>query len=498
MRVSELLQSGVDEFLELTPLIQAHLEDTDNPHNVTGENLADNSITGSKLVEGSISPAHLSKQTTEMFDGKVDKEEGKQLSQNDFTDEYREKLDVLSKTDFVKKAEPITLSPAVGHFKRLDDTMVLSNITKFIFARQEDSINTFHMAYRTTDDIYTVKRFYHPPKKTSATILPAEIESLPEITVTAPADMVCHAVTKDATYFAKQDSETEYIHIYRRLLSDGDGEATFFKAFMLPYSLTSVPIFIQEFHVNPENYFLFVFRLKQQEKIAAALYATNQASHWDILISCKNEDTEDGSPISYQYYDRRFPLAALDVNGNAYIAPTWDYMHNASVWKINPAGEVEKYYNIGDFKTAFTRSFMDVSMMGERLYAWSQTGVMGTPLGDNTSYPLFPSDHTNYFYNRGVSPRRDGRIFSAIYAFDSNLPACYKKTILSCIDARTFSTPSSIELLEGQIVLDETYDLMRLHGDEIWGFLYNSTDKTLSIHKFQYTAPISIEAADNV
>ncbi len=156
MRVSEILNEGVEQFLSIAPSTVAHMEDTDNPHAVTkktiglenvtndlqakdadfrshkeaaeldhpdgsvttdklaaaavkteklasgavtAEKIAEGAVGGDALREGCIRPEHLAGNLKTTLSEKVDTVKGMGLSQNSFTDAEKAKLGAIKVVD---------------------------------------------------------------------------------------------------------------------------------------------------------------------------------------------------------------------------------------------------------------------------------------------------------------------------------------------------------------------------------------------------------------
>ena len=166
MRVSEILYKGVEQFLSLVPSIEGHMQNKENPHAVTKESVGlgnvtnalqatdadfsahrtaaeldhpDESVTTEKLQNGAVTTEkladkavsaeklceeavtgnalsfrcveekHLSPSILQAVAAKVDSIDGKGLSQNDFTDALRQKLESISVTDGTATLDPAAL-----------------------------------------------------------------------------------------------------------------------------------------------------------------------------------------------------------------------------------------------------------------------------------------------------------------------------------------------------------------------------------------------------
>lgn len=94
-------------------------EDTDTSYVLTIEN-----------ENGSFdTPNLISEQLVEKVNNKVDKVEGKELSTNDFTDEYRDKLESLQNYDDSNVKSSINLLKAqVGNLHNYDDSAVVASV----------------------------------------------------------------------------------------------------------------------------------------------------------------------------------------------------------------------------------------------------------------------------------------------------------------------------------------------------------------------------------
>lgn len=79
--------------------LENHEDSKENPHDVSKKQLGLENVDNTSDKDKPISEAQ-AKALEDLDDAKVDKEEGKGLSSNDFTDEYKEKLDGIDDLDF--------------------------------------------------------------------------------------------------------------------------------------------------------------------------------------------------------------------------------------------------------------------------------------------------------------------------------------------------------------------------------------------------------------
>lgn len=507
MRVSELLQSGVDEFLELTPSVKAHLADTDNPHAFTSDQLPNESITGEKLAKGAVSMQHLASPLADTIQNKVDKEEGKVLSQNDFTDACREKLASIPADALVQTGVPLDEKDLKGRFERIYDDMVFADVKEFISAFYEDSCHTLHIAYLDKDNVYTVKRFYAMSTEPAMGTNPLATDYPETVTVTGPvytpviygdytAGGVCHAVTKDATYICMWVPGS--YKVYKHDTKNGDGEAVLIGSLSLQYAVNNDSFIVQDLLALSDGGLAVISVLTNPDCVLTEVYDRNFNLHsFYTANSLYYRGKKEESEAMYDYYNRHFKMAAADREGNIYLSPVCNSSQQHLVSKFDREGSVVD--NLCPFVLdgqTFDNAMTDITLLGDRLYGWTQSAVYSIS-SNGVGFPIFSGlDYENNRL-RGISPRRDGRVFLAMRnkSANTNTPS---KTILSCVDARILTTSMGGEQLEGQTAVSEDYDIVRLFGDEIWGFLFDADAMTLTVHKYQYKKPFCLEAADNV
>ena len=188
MRVSELLNEGVKQFLENLPSMQDHMADTQNPHavtkedvglskvtndlqakdtdfrshkhaaildhpagSVTAEKLASFSVTAEKLAKGAVggdalkrgcvTEAHLDEPLRTKISEKVDKEDGMGLSKNSFTDAEKNKLALLTLSAgdtltvdtgaMLLKSEPLRLIETGKEYRMGEEETLAQNVSAF-------------------------------------------------------------------------------------------------------------------------------------------------------------------------------------------------------------------------------------------------------------------------------------------------------------------------------------------------------------------------------
>ncbi len=133
---------------------------------VTAEKLATDSVSGDALRNGCVSETALSGSVRSTIAKKVDKETGKGLSQNDFTDADKAKLDAITVVDgkellvdtgkLVLKETPLTYCRTGHTYVERKDTVLATNVSKIYGAEPDNREGTLRVAYRDTNGIFKV------------------------------------------------------------------------------------------------------------------------------------------------------------------------------------------------------------------------------------------------------------------------------------------------------------------------------------------------------
>ncbi len=454
MRVSEILSGGVEKFLELTPTIEEHLTDAENPHKVTKEQVGlgnvtndlqakdadfrshqkaavldhpDGSVTASKLAKGAVTreklardsvdgdalrdgcvaTQHLSQSVSNTIANKVTKESGMGLSQNSFTNADKAKLDAIVVSDeggvsvdtstLVLKSAPLKLCKTGVEYMEGETKNVVSGAASLISVdvNHTDGIQT--VAYRDGEGIYRIKYWSPYYKHAYKTIIGA-------------ANTVCHCHAFAYEYLAGVTDGTVTI-LRGGVYNGGVEQATAW----VTLSLTETSdVTLRHFFVDyNDTVDLYEIRLVYYAgtKFYVECFYEDGTKVWSFSTYTRSQKYYySGEDYADTIYDTRFRIADMDTAKNIYIAPIGDTTHDHAILRLNRDGEVTgKYYPLPEyFADAYVAE--DIILANGSLYAFigcfiyrfnPETGVM-------TCISRLVNAHTHYL--RGLSVCSDGKI----------------------------------------------------------------------------------------
>ncbi len=417
MRVSEILNEGVEQFLDLAPSIESHMENTDNPHGVTKEKiglgnvtddlqakdtdfrshkeaavldhpagsvtadkLAPGAVTAEKLAAGAVGSGALAKgcvadealssAVKRTISGKVDKVNGMGLSQNSFTDAEKAKLEAITVVDeeqhtldtakLVLNTLPLRLTKAGMDYTYGGERVEVSDIKSLITVETDRANNELCIVYWDTNDVYTL-RWY----KASST------SGWKWFTIKAPENTVCHLRREGQVYFAIQDGST--VTIQNAYCDEASkGNYTVYGTFTLSQTGT-----LDVRHIFADKTGVRILYLKDGSGYTV-LYVDSfnkedGALLWKYNLSMRHRSYYTGNTT---VYNRRFRSAVWDeAEGNIYIATVLPAGKTQGIIRLGAEGTVTKEYAPILLNNAITYISQDLARVKGKLYAFKSTAL---------------------------------------------------------------------------------------------------------------------------
>ncbi len=422
MRVSELLNEGVRQFLENMPAMQDHMADTQNPHavtkediglsqvtndlqakdadfrshkhaavldhpagSVTTEKLASASITAGKIAKKavgseaiaplSIGEEHLSSDLQDKISAKVDKEEGMGLSENSFTDAEKNKLGMIRLTEeetlsvdtgaMLLKTEPLRLTEAAKEYYDEGEELITADAAVLISAGGDPSGEMTACAYQNQEGRYVL------------VYKSASMAGFRKIV--APENTTCHTIVEGRAYFGRV--ENGKLEIWYNSLFTSGAVPTLYRQVALTMSdgIDLRHIFCKRWPDTPgtdegsRTIFTAVYFSSTHERMYVDTYKdtgyTDPPLHWSFSV--------DSAPIAsyaanYEgtIYDRKLAVAAIDEGGNIYIAPVESSEAAHAVLRLSPEGEITGRYRPLPTNKSEGHAAQSISVVGEDLYVY--------------------------------------------------------------------------------------------------------------------------------
>ncbi len=423
MRVSELLNEGVRQFLENMPSMQDHMADTQNPHavtkedvglsrvtndlqakdadfrshkhaavldhpagSVTAEKLAPASVTAEKIAKkavcseaitpAAVGEAHLSEAVRAKISGKVDKEEGMGLSENSFTDAEKNKLGMIQLTEegaltvdtgaMLLKTEPLRLMEAGKEYRDGGEETIASDAAAFISAGGDMAGYVTACAYENRAGRYTLAYKI--------------AESAGFQTVVAPENTTCHTIAGGKAYFGRVEGGK--LEIWETTLG-GSGSPSLYRQVALTKSdgIDLRHIFYKRWAETPgtdeggRSIFTAVYFSASHDRMYVDAYKDtgymDPPIDWSFSI-----DSEPLTSYAASYagtvYDRRFPVAATDEGGNIYIAPVESSEAAHAVLRLSPEGEITGRYRPLPTTKSEGHVAQGIAVEGEDMYVFHE------------------------------------------------------------------------------------------------------------------------------
>jgi len=420
MRVSEILNEGVEKFLDLTPAIENHLENTDNPHgitkekiglgnvtddlqaketdfrshqeaavldhpagSVTTEKLAAGAVTAEKIAEGAVGSGALAKgcvadealslAVRKTISEKVNRENGMGLSQNNFTNEEKAKLaaitvvdeeqHVVDTTKFMLNTLPLRLCKAGMDYTYGGERVEVSDIKSLITVEVERENGDVCIVYWDINDVYTLK-WYHG----------SITRGWEWYTIKAPANTACHFKLDGEVYFAIPDGNT--VTIKRAWYYNAvEGKYTDYGTFTLSQTESQTDT-IEVRHIFANNagvrivYFkhisyLTVLYVDSFERTDCSLLWT-----YNLNMQKKSDYAEDDT-----VYNSRFRSVIWDAGENSiYIGAVPTTSSKYSIIRLNEEGTVTGRYSSFPM-SSIMHIPQDITRIKGKLYAFKKTKI---------------------------------------------------------------------------------------------------------------------------
>ncbi len=528
MRVSEVLSEGVEQFLKLAPMAADHMEDMDNPHNVTKETVGlgnvtndqqakasdfnshkeatvldhpEKSVTGGKLADGAVTERALAKGavTAEKIasdavganaikDGsigyrhmeasvqkdianKVDKAEGMGLSQNSFTDAEKVKLSTIK------------LTGEDGSFEINTESLLTKALP---------------LQLQKTGDAYVYEKEISVTSR-AGNILGTDVDEINGdyiLAYTSPWNTYdCYWI--DGTgkpYTASLPSETVAHSLYRgylfaALLQD-DGTVTVRRQAYAAASGTAIGNFtlsktgdieFKKVYSNATTsttsgnvWIVYYVHTTTATTLVVDKFALGQAAPvWSYTKSMKAK-ANFTPPLTANdtVYDTRVNMTAMDLDQNLYVSiiNVSGGTDSYGIIRLSPAGEVTgKYFPVTSASNA--QIYQDIAIVDNKLYAFATTSVVMADLATGKTYTIWKGNAARL---RGITPTLGG-VHIATEATDGTTKLYYVQggKLVDC--QSTKKAEARAQTLPGQ------YHLCRFMNDKMYLVKWDTTNTALKL-----------------
>lgn len=412
MRVSEILNGGVEQFLELAPSIEDHMENTDNPHGVTkekiglgnvtndlqakdtdfrshkdaavldhpagsvtteklaadavtAEKIADGAVGSGALAKGCVADANLAAAVRKTIAGKVDKVSGMGLSQNSFTDAEKTKLGAITVVDeeqhvldtekLVLNTEPLQLCKSGMGYVYRGERVDADDVGEFITVETDTINGNIAIVYRDTAGVYTLRCYYYN-----------SAYGWKWYTVKGTENTVCHYQYGGNVYFAEIDGNVVTVR-WRTMWSEMFDYGTFTLSQTGTLDLRyifkdSVGIRIVYIRDVTTSAVLHVDSFKKADASLLWTYSLAMDRLSDYTPPLEANDT---------IYGRRLRMVIKDeIANDLYIAPV--LASSYGLIRLDADGKVQgKYFDV--LNTTDTYVLQDLTRVNGKVYAWSRT-----------------------------------------------------------------------------------------------------------------------------
>ncbi len=510
MRVSEVLSGSVEQFLTLTPQMQEHLDEENNPHkvtkaqlgldnvtndkqatdadfrshlsapvldhpdgSVTTEKLAIGAVTAERIAKGaigdeviradSITASRLDPSLRSLMTNKVDREEGMGLSQNSFTDAEKAKLGAISVTDegnltvdtasLVLKSDPLVLRKTGSQFiKTGEKTFDGEGFVEMCTVTPDPDNGTVYLAGRDTKGIYKVKGI-KPDGSTVRYI--------------GTSDTVCHSIYLGKVYLGEMNGDQLTIRTH---------EGTTFNVWKTITTGCGDSTTLQDFFVL-ENSIRVVYTSSSSAygELYIESFTLGGTMQWQVVTQSQKRENYTNSTI----YDRRFRMAVMDGE-DLYVAPILDQKNKYAVLRINKSGEI-----VGKFKPisimAETQILQDIVVANGAIYGFYPGGLYRIDIETG----LYKHIRYNGTFSEricGLSAGTNGKLYclveskdgtkTTLYMLDGTRTGDYKAQYNPCIEA-TLELPGTFRL--GRLTKDG-FEIFRQDGSAFRSDAYQTID----------------------
>lgn len=473
MRVSEILYKGVEQFLSLVPSIESHMQDKENPHAVTKETvglgnvtnalqatdadfsahrtaadldhpdesittgkLRNGAVTTSKLADGAVSAVklregavtgsalssrcveekHLSPSLLQTVTAKVDSIDGKGLSQNDFTDELRHKLESISVTDgtatldpaaLVSRTAPLRLRKTGTAFLGEDSPRAIQNVQSVLAFSSFPTNNFSAVSYMKTDGNFGCTFFKNGVKHstynggTSPGVFGLEMEM-------------------GGFCFVAEASEG-MLTIKRALATPATSNFS---------SWTSIPLSTSS-AIDLRHVFVRRSSVSVQEITAVYFSSTHSTFYVDCYTKPSTGDpvlkwkkSFSCSPNSSNYANTDFfashnRFACMDFLGNLYLTPTNCTTEPYRIIKLDTEGTItDRFRLLSTYNDTVWHHPRDILLDGKYLYVLASYGITRYETDTGIEKPLYHPSNFSGWTLKGLLLLADGR--PAFYAIRTN------------------------------------------------------------------------------
>ncbi len=457
MRVSEVLSGSIETFLKMTPEIESHLNDGENPHkvtksqvglgnvtnekqcaekdfhahksapvldhpaaSVTTEKLKDGAVTGEKIADGtiddkkiktdSILPRCLVPAFRDLVVSKMDKVEGMGLSQNSFTNEEKAKLGAISvkdgeglmvdTTSLVLKGAPLRLKKTGVELVSEGEVERAANeeFSELYTVTEDPNYGSTYIAGRDENGIYKVYRIGRSGK----------IDRF-----YGTANTECFCAHNTILYFAETDGK----NIILRHLDVSTPMVT-------TLSVKHTPVTrVQDVFVMGDRIIVIYMGGTSDSSLFVESITHEGESEWEFVTHTARLANHEGTEM----YDRRFRRAVMEGD-DLYVAPVLDTSHPYAVLRLSRDGELTgKYMPL----TSFTRPqevLMDILVYDGHLYGFKPSGcIYKIETESGRMYGSFCEDAALGGI-RGLSVGEDGDVTFLVQGYNTGIQYFYKFT----------------------------------------------------------------------
>ena len=467
MRVSEILHAGVEQFLEFTPSMKAHLEEKGNPHGVTKETVGlgkvtddlqakesdfrahtentvldhpDGSVTAEKLRDASVSGAklapeavtaekiaedavgsralqnesvaneHLTVSLRNSIHKKMDREDGMGLSQNSFTDAEKNKLAAISIQNGAATIDPATLVSREMPLKLCKTGKGFDSQPTDMYIPDAEAL----VCYDTFPANNVTALGY---KNKNGNFVSVFYKRGKKCASYVGGTGAGHCTLGYGMFLAAE--ATNGVLTISKALASLDSP-TFSTWASLPLSETGEVVIRHIFVrwlVDTSSYEITV------------IYAPVSYSY--LHIDCFNMKSSEVTKKwqwkklqnSYVSTDTRllystwFKMACMDGSGTLYVAPFYCSPEPYGVLRLNTDGEITGRYLKVHFKGQPQFVMRDIMLCGKYLYGYTTTGItrIDTDTGEETC--IYLAQNGNTWQPRGLMMLPDG--YMALYALST-------------------------------------------------------------------------------
>lgn len=450
---------------------------------VTAEKIAKAAVGGDALKEGCVAEAALTSSLRNKIAQKVDKEEGKGLSRNDFTDADKTKLDLITVTDgealavdtgkLVTKDTPLTLCKTGRTYVKRKEETIATGVQAF-YGADVDNINDYlWVSCQTTDGVYKV--------------ITRDGREAKQV-LKGPTNKKC-CYHRQGSYIYVSEMTDNIVSVYKGF-NNSTGNATLLHT--LTVSQTGDLVLRDVLVDEAGNVWVMYYTGLEgtSTRVFIELFNSEGTRQWFRFIRMRGKaDTVYAAPANNDtVFDSRFRHALLH-KGELYVATSLgEFISNIdsytvgtnckyAVVRLNTAGEVTGTYHAhsgaGD-----NNIMQDITILGNHIYAFARTYFWRFDIdGDGTGTKLLCLDTQSYRL-RGIMPDYDGRLHALVQGADD---------VQYIMQARTDTDRDNVNQYTGNLLakkeLPETYTMARYTKRGMELIRYDETaEKITSTH----------------